>query len=352
MVKIGIIGCGKIAQVRHAPEYSENKDCVLAGFYDYDFPRAQELAGQYGGAAFHSLEELLDSGVDAVSVCSANTAHAAASIKALSQGVHVLCEKPMATTLKDCEEMVRAQKESGKVLMIGHNQRFSRAHAAARDMIREGLIGRVLTFRTTFGHPGPEGWTGLKNSWFFDKTRAAFGVLADLGIHKTDLVHFLLGESIVEVSAKLATIDKKFPDGTPISVEDNAVCLYTTHSGVTGTMHVSWTFYGREDNSTRIYGTEGVLRLYDDPDYSLILEKKDGTSLKQQLGRLASNKEQTSGSRENTGVIDAFVDSILKKTLPGIDGREALKAMRVIFAAEQAALEGRAVKVCHTTREL
>ncbi len=345
MIKIGIIGCGKIAQVRHAPEYTENKNCELSGFYDYDFSRAQEMAGQYGAIAYSSLEALLDSGVDAVSVCSANTAHAAASIQALRRGIHVLCEKPMATTLEDCEAMVIAQKESGKVLMLGHNQRFARAHAAARQMISEGRIGRVLTFRTTFGHPGPEGWTGLKNSWFFDKNRAAFGVLADLGIHKTDLVHFLLGESIVEVSAKLGTMDKKFPDGTPISVEDNAVCLYTTASGVTGTMHVSWTFYGGEDNSTRVYGTEGVLRLYDDPDCALVLEKKDGTQEKLRLDHLASNKEQTSGSRVNTGVIDAFADSILNGVTPDIDGREALKAMRVIFAAERSALTGRAVPV-------
>ncbi|MHC1787181.1 MAG: Gfo/Idh/MocA family protein [Christensenellales bacterium] len=345
MLKVGIIGCGRIAQLRHAPEYAADKDCRLTGLYDNDFARAQELALQYDATAFETLEGLLDSGVDALSVCSANTAHAEATIQALRRGIHVLCEKPMATTLHDCEEMARAQLESGKVLMLGHNQRFAAAHIAARQLISQGRIGRVLTFRTTFGHPGPEGWTGLKNSWFFDKSRAAFGVLADLGIHKTDLIHFLLGESIVEVSAKLCTIDKKFPDGTPITVDDNALCLLTTAGGVTGSMHVSWTFYGREDNATRIYGEEGILRLYDDPQYALILERKDGTREDLLLDQLATNKDQTSGKRRSTGVIDAFLDSIRRGVMPGIDGREALKAMRVIFAAEASAREGRSVRI-------
>ena len=345
MLKIGIIGCGKITQVRHAPEYDENPNCRLAGFYDFMPERAQKMAALYGARAYDSMEALLDSGLDAVSVCTTNATHAENAVKALKKGLHVLCEKPMATSLEDCEAMVQAARESGKILMLGHNQRFARAHAAGRKLIQEGGIGRVLAFHTTFGHPGPEGWTGEKNSWFFDKKRAAFGAMADLGIHKTDLIHFLLGEPIVRVQAILSTVDKKYPDGTPISVDDNAFCLYTTKSGVTGAMHVSWTFYGQEDNSTRVYGTGGILRLYDDPQYSMILEKPDGQVERYQLDQLTSNKEQTAGGRTSTGVIDAFVESILSGKRAPIDGAEALKAMRVVFAAQQSALSGCAVEI-------
>ena len=346
-VKIGIIGCGKIAQVRHAPEYRENPHCQIVGFYDFVPENAKRLAEQYGAAAYDSLEGLLNSGVDAVSVCSANTAHASATIAALRKGLDVLCEKPMAVTLADVEDMVRAQEETGRILMIAQNQRFARAHAEARRMIREGKIGRVLAFHTTFGHPGPEGWTGSKNSWFFDKKRAAFGAMADLGVHKTDLLHYLLGEPIVKVSAEIATLHKTFPDGTPITVDDNAFCLYETQSGIRGTMHVSWTFYGQEDNSTRIYGTEGILRIYDDPKYSLILEKPDGEIERFSLDQMTTNKEQTSGGRTSTGVIDAFVECLMNRRTPEIDGREAAKAMRVIFAAARSAEEHQQIAVVH-----
>ncbi len=348
MLKIGIIGCGKITQVRHAPEYRENPNCELTAYFDGIPERAQALAKEYGGKAYGSVEELLESGVDAVSVCVANVDHASVTIKALDAGKHVLCEKPMATTLEDCEAMAAAAKRNGRLLMIGHNQRFALAHQKAREMVLAGEIGRPVSFHTTFGHPGPEGWTGLANSWFFDKKQAAFGALADLGVHKADIIHYLLNEPVTEVTAAVGTLDKKFPDGSPISVEDNALMVMRTKSGVLGQLHVSWTFYGQEDNSTRIYGTEGTLRLYDDPVYSLILEKRNGEVLRYLLDLMASNKDQTTGARKNTGVINAFVESVLNGRTPPVDGEEALKAMRVIFAAVKSAKENKTIFVDHT----
>ncbi|MCE5343087.1 MAG: Gfo/Idh/MocA family oxidoreductase [Eubacteriales bacterium] len=339
MLRIGIIGCGKITQVRHAPEYAENSQCRLTAFYDFLPERARDLVAIYGGQAYDSVDALLDSGVDAVSVCVANADHAAVSIKALQKGVHVLCEKPMATTLADCETMARTARDNNLTLMLGHNQRLAKAHVEARKRVEAGEIGQVISFHTTFGHPGPEGWTGQKNSWFFDKNRAAFGALADLGIHKTDLLHYLLGESIISVKSTFRTLDKKFPDGTPISVDDNAFCIYRTQSGATGQMHVSWTFYGQEDNSTILYGTKGILRCYADPTYSLIVEHANGETEKLALDELTTNEKQTTGGRVSTGVIDTFIHSVLTGEKSVCDSREALKAMRVIFAAERSSLE-------------
>jgi predicted dehydrogenase len=345
MLKVGIIGCGKITEVRHAPEYAENHDVELVAFYDIFPEKAQAMANKYGGKAYSTIDELLSSDIDAVSVCTANFDHASSTIKALKAGKHVLCEKPMATILTDCEAMLDEAEKAGKLLMLGHNQRFSKAHVKAREIIESGMLGKILAFRTTFGHPGPEGWTGQANSWFFDKAKSHFGAMADLGVHKTDLIHFLLGEPIVEVYARIGTLDKRYPDGTLINVDDNAFCLYTTASGAIGSMHVSWTFYGEEDNSTRIYGTKGILRLYDDPSCSLIFEKKNGEIQHIELDKLVSNKEQTSGGRVSTGVIDHFVDSILGRTTCRIDGREAFKAMRVVFAAEESARSGKTISL-------
>ena len=109
MFGIGIIGCGKIAQVRHLPEYEQNPGARIAGLYDLNQERAQALAAQYGAKAYESYEALLaDPAIDAVSICAANTAHAELTIAALRAGKHVLCEKPMATTLADCEAMAAA----------------------------------------------------------------------------------------------------------------------------------------------------------------------------------------------------------------------------------------------------
>lgn len=345
MLKIGIIGCGKITEVRHAPEYAENPNCQLAAFFDVVPERAKALAEQYGGTAYDSIEALLASDVDAVSVCVANAYHAQASIQALKAGKHVLCEKPMATTPEDCEAMVAAAKAAGKFLMIGQNQRLAKAHVKAREIIESGEMGKVITFETHFAHPGPEGWTGVRDSWFFDKKVASFGVMADLGVHKTDLIHYLTGKKIVRTSAVLATLNKTFSDGRPITVDDNAYAIYTMEDGVVGTMHVSWTNYGNENNSTKIYMEGGVLRMYDDPKYSLIVEKRDGEVIPYELDLLTSNKEQTTGGRTSTGVIDAFVESIITNTPPAISGESAMHAMKVVFANEQSAQLGKAVDV-------
>ena len=169
--------------------------------------------------------------------------------------------------------------------------------------------------------------------------------MADLGVHKTDLIHYLTGEKIVNTIAQLETIDKKLPDGRPIEVDDNAFAIYTLESGAVGTLHVSWTNYGEENNSTIIYMEGGTIRCYDDEEYSLIVEKKDGSVEKFALDLLTSNKEQTSGGRTSTGVIDAFVDSILTNTPPSISGESVLDTMKVIFANEESAKKLSNVKI-------
>lgn len=345
MIKVAIIGCGKISEVRHAPEYKENPNCELVGYYDMGPQRAHALAGQFGGRVFATLDELLASDVDAVSVCVANVYHAETAIKALKAGKHVLCEKPMATTLEDCEAMVTAAKDAGKFLMLGQNQRLARAHAEGKKILDSGELGTLIAFETSFRHPGPEGWTGMKNSWFFDKKIAQFGAMADLGVHKTDLICWLAGQKIVKTFAVLATLDKKFPDGSPVTVDDNAICTYTLEGGAVGTMSVSWTNYGQEQNATRLYCTEGVIRMYDDAEYSLIVEKRDGTVVPYALDKLTSNKEQTTGARTSTGVIDAFVESIRTHTPPDISGESVLPAMRAVFANQRSAETGCSVEI-------
>lgn len=343
MKGIGIIGCGKIAQVRHIPEYAENPDAKLVGFYDINQQRAEELAKKYGAKAYASVEELLaDENIDAVSICVANHAHAEVTIKALEAGKDVLCEKPMATTMEDCEAMVATAKKTGKKLMIGQNQRLAKAHAKAKKLIDEGWIGNVLTFRTTFGHGGPETWSvdPGKNTWFFDKTKAAMGAMADLGIHKTDLIQFLLGQKVVKVSAEVTTLDKTDANGNLIQVDDNAICIYTMENGVIGTMTASWTFYGPEDNSTVLYGTKGIMRIYDNPDFAIEIFTKDGEKIYMDVEAIQTNDNQT-----KSGIIDLFMECLTEDKEPEISGENVLSAMRAVFGALQSAKEGRTINL-------
>ncbi len=342
-IKVGIIGCGKIAQVRHIPEYAANPHAEVYGFYDINLARAEELAKKYGGKAFASYEELLaDPEIEAVSVCAANHAHAEISIAALKAGKHVLCEKPMAISLEECEAMVAAAKESGKYLMIGQNQRLAKAHSKAKELIEQGAIGKVLTFRTIFGHGGPETWSidPGSNVWFFDKTKAAMGAMADLGIHKTDMIQYVLGTKIVKTQAVLTTLDKRDATGNLIGVDDNAICIYQMENGIIGTMTASWTYYAAEDNTTVIYGTKGELRLYDDPKYSVQQINADGTRIDYQIDQIQTNDNQTA-----SGIIDLFVESLVEKKEPEISGANVLHAMKAVFASIESSAKGCAIEV-------
>lgn len=343
MIKIGILGCGKIAQVRHIPEYAANPDCELAAFYNPTRKRAEDMAAKYGGKVYDTPEALLaDPEIDAVSVCAANYAHAELAIKAMRAGKDVLCEKPMAVTLEDCEAMVKAANETGRTLMIAHNQRFAKAHVKAKALIDAGTIGRIVTFRTTFGHGGPETWSinPGKNTWFFDKSKAAMGAMADLGVHKTDLIHYLTGERVVRTTAKVATLDKRGENGELIGVDDNAMCIYEMTGGIVGTMTASWTFYGAEDNSTVLYGTKGIMKIYDDPAHSIVVTLADGTRELYDVEQIQTNDNQT-----KSGVIDAWIDCLKNHTAPAVTGKDALYAMRAVFASLRSSELGAAVEI-------
>ena len=339
--RVGIIGCGKIAQTRHIPEYLDNPYSEIAGYYDFNMKRAQELAEKYSGKVYESVEEMLsDDSVDAVSVCTSNDTHAEITIAALEAGKHVLCEKPMATTLEDCEKMYDAAVKNNRYLMIGMNQRLAKAHRKAKELIENGEIGRIVTFKTTFGHSGPETWSidpGM-NSWFFDKKRAAMGAMADLGVHKTDLIQYLTGQYVTEVSAKVITLDKRYSTGELISVDDNAFCIYKMNDGVVGTMCASWTYYGAEDNSTVLYGTKGIMRIYDDPDYSIPITKSNGERVLYDIDKIQTNDNQT-----KSGIIDMFAQCLESDTEPTISAKSVLPAMRAVFAAIESSNTGKTV---------
>jgi UDP-N-acetylglucosamine 3-dehydrogenase len=329
LLKVAVIGCGSIAKHRHLPEFHHHKQVEIVAVCDIVEERAEAMAAQYGAKAYTDYQEVvrLDE-VDAISVSLPNYLHAPVSIAALNAGKHVLCEKPMATSKEEAAAMIAAAKANDKKLMIGHNQRFVASHQKAKEIIESGKLGKIYSFKTTFGHPGPEGWSvDGADSWFFNKEKAFIGAMGDLGVHKADLMRYLLGE-FSEVGAFIETNAKQNTE-----VDDNAVCILRTESGIIGTLAASWAYVaGGGDNSTIIYGEKGTLRLEADPIYSLIEEYRDGSVVNHKLDKIQTNEE---GGQSSSNVINHFVESILENKLPLIDGEEGKKSLEVILAAIQ-----------------
>jgi UDP-N-acetylglucosamine 3-dehydrogenase len=336
-IRVAVIGCGAIAQRRHIPEYKDNKNVELVAFADPILERAEECAAPFGAKAYTDFNELLkEVKPDAVSVCTPNVLHAPISIAAAKAGAHVLVEKPMAVEDSEAAEMIKAAKEAGVYLMVGHNQRLMPPHVKAKEIIESGVLGKVISFRTSFGHPGPEAWSiDGRESWFFEKDQAIMGAMGDLGVHKADLIRWLLADEVAEVAGFISTLDKKDTE-----IDDNANCILRMKSGAIGSLVASWTYYKGEDNSTVLWCENGVLKIGTDPKDQVILELTDGKVERFELGEIATNEKQTS-----SGIVDAFVDSIVTKIAPSISGEEGRKSLKVILAAFESQETGKMIKL-------
>ena len=149
MLRIGIIGCGKIAQVRHIPEYIASGRAEIVALYDINVERAAGLAERYGARACASLDELLDQKLDAVSICTANHTHAEYAVRALDKGLDVLCEKPMATSLEDCQAMEVCGYCGVRILATAHAGGLQELNGRPvyRRLLETGLFTTAVCLR-------------------------------------------------------------------------------------------------------------------------------------------------------------------------------------------------------------
>ena len=193
MIKVGVIGCGTIANAAHIPAYAKNPDVEIKYFCDIIPERAEKAVAQYGcGTAVTDYHEVIaDPEVDAISVCTPNNMHPVITIDALRAGKHVLCEKPAARTYAEVERMMQAQRETGRILVIGVVNRFNDSVRRIKQYIDEGRLGNVhhvyVSFRQHRSIPGLGGA-------FTTKEIAGGGVLIDWGVHYLDIVMYCCGD--------------------------------------------------------------------------------------------------------------------------------------------------------------
>jgi UDP-N-acetylglucosamine 3-dehydrogenase len=323
-LRVAVIGCGAIGQRRHLPEFAARKDVEIIGVADIKLDRAKQAAQTFGAArAFKSYKDLLKLRPDAVSVCVPNYLHCPMTLDALKAGANVLVEKPMAGSVKEARTMIAAAKKARRQLMVGHNQRLAAAHVRGKEIYKSGELGKCLGFSTTFAHPGPEGWSmDGADGFFFKKPQAIIGSLGDLGVHKIDLIRWFLDDEVVLASAMTGTVEKK-----NCTVDDTAFATFTMASGIIGQMFAGWILKGGEANYTLICCEKGVIRMYEDPKFSVVVLKRNGERMFIEAGRMQTNE---AGGQSASGVIDEWVDALLngrKNVIPGEEGARSLAAI-------------------------
>ena len=341
MLNVGIIGCGSITVKRHGPETFQNENLTLYGVYDPNIAHAKAIVETYSGIIYDSVDALInDDNLDIIIVATPNKYHAKYTIAALNAKKHVLCEKPMAGNLEDAKKMIEASKANNKKLMIGQNQRLVPAHIKAKEILESKELGEILSFQTVFGHRGAEKWSIAKDSstWFFDKEEAIFGAMGDIGVHKADLVRWLIGEEFKKVSSFVSVRNKRYANGEKINVDDNAVCILQSESGIIGTLAVSWTYYGGESNATIINCEKGAVWIFREPDAPIVIKYANGNETTIKVGTIATNDKQVS-----SGVMDLFTKAILNDTKVIVDGYEGYKALEIIVNSVKSAKSGKTI---------
>ena len=196
-IKVGIIGCGTIANGAHIPAYMKNEEAEIVYFCDIIPERAEKAVKDYGcGKAVTDYHDVInDPEIDAVSVCTPNKAHTQITIDALRAGKHVLCEKPAARTYAEVQEMQKTAEECGKILNIGVVNRFNDAVNKIRQLIQSGELGEVFHVYVSFrSHRSIPGLGGA----FTDNSIAGGGVLIDWGVHFLDIVMYCTGDPVAK----------------------------------------------------------------------------------------------------------------------------------------------------------
>ena len=230
MLRIGIVGAGLQAK-RRAAVFSRAKDTKLVVISSADGVHARELAHRFQCESAVGWEWVgTRKDLDIIFVCTPPHLHERISLSAMKTGKHVLCEKPLARTLDECQNMIRTSKETGRVLKCGFNHRHHPALLEARRQIDEGKIGKPLFIRCRYGITGQP---GREKEWRADPNQASGGHLMEQGIHAVDLSRWFLGD-FEQVVCFRETQYWPFGD-----LEDNAFLLMRTKDGRLSSIHAS-----------------------------------------------------------------------------------------------------------------
>jgi predicted dehydrogenase len=307
-VRVGIIGCGAIAEDAHLPAALSLPDLDVTALSDTNVARLRQIQSTFGleGVAFADFHDTF-SMVDAVVLALPNALHAPIALEFLARGIHVLCEKPLASSSPECEAMCRAAQEFAATLAVGYVTRFHPSTELTRELLRSGFLGEVQSFGYEFGTEG--GWA-TRSGYNLSRATAGGGVLVVSGSHFIDRMLYFFD------SVKL--ID--YMDDSHGGIEANCVVrVHATLQGqeVPGCITLSKTH--RLANRLRVIGEKGVLEVREGQSRSVTFFPS-GETLQHEIFPSCS----TAGPDTDYFQLQLsdFIRAIRMKSQPKVDGRQ------------------------------
>ena len=325
---MGMLGAGTVAGFQ-APGLGRIPGVELAGCFDPEEERARKLTEKYGGEVYESGEALIkDKSLDAVLVMSPTPTHHDYVLGALGAGKHVFCEKPIALTVKEAEEMIAAGKKSKRVFMVGMVLRFFHEFEKAHRIIAGGDLGRIVMIRTTRAAGFPRGW----DDWYADESRSG-GVLVDMIAHDFDFLRWTIGE-----------VDKVFTRTAPRArgeLFEYALTVLQFKNGALGHVEASWahpagTFFTRLEAA----GSEGLLSFDSREAAPMKLTRRAEEGKAAGVAVPESPVNESPYQRE----MAHFVELIREGVEPAMKPEDALEALRISLAARKSIAEGAPIR--------
>ena len=264
-LKVGIIGTGWIAE-SHIQSYKIQPDVEIVAAADLIPGKAEKFMERFGVSGVHfypSHKEMIDNEeLDAVSVCTYNTAHAVPTIYALEHGIPVLLEKPFSVTLEEAEAVCKAEKASGKFVSVGFQPRFDANMQMIKKIVDSGVLGKIYYIQTGGGRR-----RGIPGSTFIEKKTGGIGALGDIGCYSLDMVLNAIGYpkplTVTGYTSDFFGKDPKYngADAARFSVDDFAAAFIRLEGGIILDFRIAWAMHVNTPGDTIIFGTEGALRI-------------------------------------------------------------------------------------------
>lgn len=345
-IRVGVIGTGMIARRAHLPAYQE-AGATIAAVADVVGARAEKAAKDFGAQRWHTdyRELLADPEIDAVSVCTPNHLHRQVTVDALRAGKHVLCEKPMAMNVGEAMEMKKTAEETGKMLMLGFQNRFRADVQRLKEFVDAGELGRIYYARTGFVRR-----RGTPFGWFTVKEESGGGPMIDLGVHVIDFTRYLMGNPRA-VSVTAATFQKfghyqmkdsqgwcssdvtdGLRSGEEFDVEDLASAFIRFADGSVIVVEVSWAANTKQENIfSFLYGEEAGARLTPLEIYGV------------KRGGLVDTQVAVKEKKPHVELIRHFLHCVETGEPPINTAQQGLEIQQIIDAVYESARTGRSV---------
>ena len=344
-VKFGLIGAGGAFHF-HSNGARESSIIAYTAVYDRDFEKAKKMAARHRDCRmlpYETLDGMLAADIDAVLVMVPHAYHDDIVVQCARAGKHVLCEKPMGTTVEGCRRMIKACEENHVKFMIAENHRFLPAHTKMHEIVSRGLIGEVLMIRA---YEGVNEIAGLSTSGFWkgDPIKAGGGALMDMAAHKFAAIEYITGAKCTQVTSMLAKQQINLPE----KAEDNAMAIARFDNGAMADITVSFTQLTAPYNSMEVFGTKGTIyenHAWEKPVRFCSFDERMGEDLQKwvepEVEHAIFPEYYTISVRETD---EHFARCILENREPEFTPAQSMHAIASILAGYLSAIEGRPVE--------